>query len=137
MDLCHMLTRSGLALPDVSSVVSPGFFCLLVCSWLLSSVIFYTGKWKNYIMESLMNCTAHQILFGLSKENEMAENAARMVERKGMYRVLVGMPEGKRSLGRPMCRWDIILRWISRKWDGWTWTGLIWLRIGTGNAIMR
>jgi len=66
-----MLTRSGLALPDVSSVVSPGFFCLLVCSWLLSSVIFYTGKWKNYIMESLMNCTAHQILFGLSKENEM------------------------------------------------------------------
>jgi hypothetical protein len=25
----------------------------------------------------------------------------------------------------------IILRWIIRKWDG-AWTGLIWLRIGTG-----
>jgi hypothetical protein len=26
----------------------------------------------------------------------------------------------------------IILRWIFRKWDGGTWTGLIWLSIGTG-----
>jgi hypothetical protein len=25
----------------------------------------------------------------------------------------------------------IILRWIFRKWDRETWTGLIWLRIGT------
>jgi hypothetical protein len=23
------------------------------------------------------------------------------------------------------------LIWIFRKWDGWQWTGLIWLRIGT------
>jgi hypothetical protein len=27
----------------------------------------------------------------------------------------------------------IILRWIFRKWDG-AWTGLIWLRIGTGDS---
>jgi hypothetical protein len=27
----------------------------------------------------------------------------------------------------------IILKWIYRKWDG-TWTGLIWLRIGTGRG---
>ena len=26
----------------------------------------------------------------------------------------------------------LILRWIFRKWDKGTWTGLIWLRIGTG-----
>jgi len=26
----------------------------------------------------------------------------------------------------------IILRWIFRKWDVRAWTGLIWLRIGTG-----
>jgi len=26
----------------------------------------------------------------------------------------------------------IILRWIFGKWDVGTWTGLIWLRIGTG-----
>ena len=27
----------------------------------------------------------------------------------------------------------IILRWIFRKWDVGVWTGLIWLRIGTGS----
>jgi len=26
----------------------------------------------------------------------------------------------------------IILRWVCRKWDEGTWTGLIWLRTGTG-----
>ena len=29
-----------------------------------------------------------------------------MVERGGIYRVLVGKPEGKRPLGRPMRRWE-------------------------------
>jgi hypothetical protein len=29
-----------------------------------------------------------------------------MVERRGVYRVLVGKPEGKRPLGRPTRRWD-------------------------------
>jgi hypothetical protein len=29
-----------------------------------------------------------------------------MAERTGMYRVLVGKPEGKRTLGRPKSRWD-------------------------------
>jgi len=30
----------------------------------------------------------------------------------------------------------IILRWIFRKWDGagGAWTGLIWLKIGTGGG---
>jgi hypothetical protein len=34
-----------------------------------------------------------------------------MGEERGVYRVLVGKPEGKRLLGR------IILGWIFRKWD--------------------
>jgi hypothetical protein len=29
-----------------------------------------------------------------------------MGERKGVYRVLVGKPEGKRPPGRPRCRWE-------------------------------
>ena len=29
-----------------------------------------------------------------------------MKERRGVYRVLVGKPEGKRPLGRPGSRWD-------------------------------
>jgi hypothetical protein len=28
-----------------------------------------------------------------------------MGEKRNVYRLLVGMPEGKRPLGRPRCRW--------------------------------
>jgi hypothetical protein len=31
---------------------------------------------------------------------------ARIGERRGLYRVLVLKPEGKRTLGRPMLRWE-------------------------------
>jgi hypothetical protein len=30
----------------------------------------------------------------------------------------------------------IILKWIFKKWDGGTWTGLLWLRIGTGDGVL-
>jgi hypothetical protein len=30
----------------------------------------------------------------------------------------------------------IILKWIFKKWDGGVWTGLIWLRIGTGGGLL-
>ena len=31
---------------------------------------------------------------------------ARMEEGRGVHKVLVGKPEGKRALGRPRCRWE-------------------------------
>jgi hypothetical protein len=55
-----------------------------------------------------------------------------MGKSRGVNRVLVGKPEGKRPLGRPRHRWRIILRWIFRKLDVRAWIGSIWLRIGTG-----
>jgi hypothetical protein len=30
----------------------------------------------------------------------------------------------------------IILKFIFKKWDGRAWTGLIWLRIGTGGELL-
>jgi hypothetical protein len=54
-----------------------------------------------------------------------------MGERRGVYRVLVGKSEGKRPLGKPRHRLEVILRWIFRKWDFGVWTGSSWLRIGT------
>ena len=33
-------------------------------------------------------------------------HVARMWKRRGVYRVLVGNPEGKRPLGRPRLRWE-------------------------------
>jgi len=49
-------------------------------------------------------------------------------ERTGVYKVLVGKPEGKRPLGRPKRR----LKDLQEEGCG-TRTGLIWPRIGTGS----
>jgi len=57
-----------------------------------------------------------------------AGHVACMGRGRGVYRVLVGKPEGKRPLGRPRSRWTF------RKLDVGVWTGLIWLRIGTGGG---
>jgi len=43
---------------------------------------------------------------------------ARIGERRGAYRVLVRKPEGKRPLGIPNLRSEVILRCIFRKSDG-------------------
>jgi len=51
-----------------------------------------------------------------------------------VYTVLLGKSEGKRSHGRLRLDGRIILRWVFRKWDLGVWTGLIWLRIGTGGG---
>jgi hypothetical protein len=40
-----------------------------------------------------------------------------MEERRGVYRVLVGNPEGKSHLEDPGVDGRIILRWIFRKWN--------------------
>ena len=35
-----------------------------------------------------------------------AWHVAQMEEGRGVHKVLVGKPEGKRALGRPRCRWE-------------------------------
>jgi hypothetical protein len=40
---------------------------------------------------------------------EWAGHVASMGERRGVYRVLVGKPEGKRPLGKPRRRWNVII----------------------------
>jgi hypothetical protein len=57
-------------------------------------------------------------------------------EKRTAYRLLVGKPEGKRPLGRPRLRWVDNIRWILERWDGMMWTGLVWLRIGTGRELL-
>jgi len=66
-----------------------------------------------------------------------AEHVARIGERRDVYRVLVGKPEGKRLLGRlgdPGVDGSIILRRIFTKWEVGAWTGSSWLRIVTGGG---
>jgi len=61
-----------------------------------------------------------------------AGHVAHMGEERGMYRVLVGKPEGKRPLGRPRRRWVGNIRVDLQKVG--IWTGLGWPRIETGGG---
>ena len=58
----------------------------------------------------------------------------RMGEGRGVHRVLVGKPEGKRPFGDPDVDRRIILRWIFRMWEGVVGTGWSWLSIETGGG---
>jgi hypothetical protein len=81
--------------------------------------------------ENTQYCAAYKIQ---KKKMGGACSVARMGERRGVYRVLVGTPEGNRPLRRPSVDWSIILRWIFRKWDVGVWTGSSWLRTEKGDG---
>jgi hypothetical protein len=53
-----------------------------------------------------------------------------MREKRTVYRLLVGEPEGKRPLGRPRCKlaYNIKMDLVEKGWV--VWTGLAWLRRG-------
>jgi hypothetical protein len=55
-----------------------------------------------------------------------------MGEGRGLYRVLVGKPKGKRPLEKTWHRWENNIKMDLQKWDVGAWTGSSWLRIGTG-----
>jgi len=48
---------------------------------------------------------------------------ARMGKRRGVYRVLVGKPEGKRPLGRPRHRWEDNIKMDLQELGCGVWTG--------------
>jgi hypothetical protein len=54
-----------------------------------------------------------------------------MGKRRGVYRVLVGNPEGKKPLGRPKHRWEDNIKMTLQEWHVGVWTGPSWLSIGT------
>ena len=51
--------------------------------------------------------------------------------------VLVSIPEGKKRLEDLDVDGKIILKWIFESWIEEAWTGLLWLKIGTGGELLR
>jgi hypothetical protein len=77
----------------------------------------------------------------IKSRRRWARHVARVGERRGPYRVLVGRPEGKRPLVRPRRRWNDIkmdlqgvgwggMAWIDVAEDGDRWGALV-------NAVMN
>ena len=66
-----------------------------------------TGEWRRLHNEELNDLYSSPITVRLIKSRRMRwpGHVARMGEERGVYRVLVGKPEGKRPLGRPRRRW--------------------------------
>jgi len=91
-----------------------------------------TGEWRKLHNEKLRDLYSLPNIVRVVKSRRMrwAGHVSRMGEDRGVHRVLVGKPEGKRPLGRPRRRWEDNIKVYLREVVG-VETGWIWLRIGT------
>jgi hypothetical protein len=87
-----------------------------------------TGEWRKLHNKKLNDryCSPIIIQVIISRRMRWAWNVACMGERRGVYRVLVGKPEGKRPLGSPRSIWEgnieVDLQEVG--WEGMDWIEL-------------
>ena len=97
------------------------------------------GEWRKLHNEELKGLYSLPNIVRVIKSRRMrwAGHVACMGEGRGVYRVLVGKPEGKRPLGRPRSRWEDNIRmdlqevglgyedWIGLAQDRDRWQALV------------
>jgi hypothetical protein len=92
-----------------------------------------TGEWRRLHNKELYALYSSPNIIRVIK-SRWAGHVARIGERTGAYRALVGKPEGRRPLGRPRLRWEDNIKMDLGDVGCGTYTGLIWFRIGTGGG---
>jgi hypothetical protein len=98
-----------------------------------------TGGWRKLYNEEFHNLYSSPSIIKIIKSRRMrwAGHVARMGEKRNVYRLLVGKPEGKRPLGRWRHRWidnikmDLleiglsVVDWIGLTQDRYRWRALV------------
>ena len=89
-----------------------------------------TGEWRKLHKEEFndLYCSPNIVRVIKSRRMRRAGHVARMGERRGVYRVLVGKPEGKRPLGRHRHGWEDNIKMDLQEVGCGSLTGLMWLR---------
>jgi PAS domain-containing protein len=95
-----------------------------------------TGEWRKLRDEELNDLypSPNIVRVLISRRMRWAGHVARSGERRDVYRVLVGILEGRRPLGRPRRRWEDSIKMDLQVLGCGLWTGSSWLRIGTGGG---
>jgi hypothetical protein len=80
-----------------------------------------TGKWRRLHNEEpyALYSSPHSIRVIKSRRLRWAGHVARVGERRGAYKALVGKPEGRRRLGRPRRRWEDNIKMDLREVGWW------------------
>jgi len=88
-----------------------------------------SGDWKKLYNEELNDLYSSPNIVWVVKPRRMrwAGHVVHMGEMRGVYRVLVGKPGGKRSFGRPRRRWEDNIKMDLREVEWW---GMDWFTEG-------
>jgi hypothetical protein len=83
------------------------------------------GNWRKLHNGELHNLYSSQNIIRMIKTRRMrwTGHVARMGAKRNAYRIWVGKPEGKRTIGRPISRWVDSIK-IDLKRDRMGWYGL-------------
>jgi hypothetical protein len=88
-----------------------------------------TGEWRRLHNEERndLYCSPNIVRVIKARRMRWAGHVAFMEEKRGVYRVLVGKPEGKRPVGRPRRRWEDNIKMDPQEvmWRGMEWIDLV------------